>query len=430
MRTTVFIFVVLLTRVVFPAQGDPDVIQAYTGSIHADSTLKYPTLTGWEGATAGDRDSGKVDCWQNEVWMQIDFADDGDSSMVDTISTDTILWTVYLASKPADSIFVFGLTYSNLTFLAQDTAGVSSALWPDQQIEYNSYAVRHSTKSNNLRRLSGNYIEYGNGKAFHIERPLFIEDDDDTTYMNIAIDTGNVVCSLFVLETIRDNGAYPAKIETRIEVTYRTSSKGYSGVSDGKQVEYMDHLDNTYSGDLYVYAVHGWLSEYDGRTEEAMMGIIEMNTDVSPPSKNDGHYPDSILLTSGVYDNEWGASQTIITWIVPSDIMFNVDTTFYVGVAGWDWMFYCDQDYTNDTILWGSYFNNAYGGTGGGACDTACSVPSAPSTCEFGTNGDCANCETGSTGAWEEKFGIFWVTFQERSGTVITNTYLNKVTIQ
>lgn len=410
------------------AQGDPDVIQAYTGSIHADSTLKYPTLTGWEGATAGDRDSGKVDCWQNETWLQFDFTDDGDSSMVDTINTDTILWTVYLASKPADSIFVFGLTYSNLTFFAQDTAGVGSGLWPDKQIEYNSYAVYHSTKRNNCEyELTGRYVQYANGKAFHIERPLFIEGDDDTTYMNISIDTGDVVCSLFVSETIRDNGAYPAKIETRIEVTYRPSSKGYSGVQGNKQAEYMDHLSDTYAGSLYVYQVHGWLSD-DGGGEKALLGIVEMATDGSPPPT---HFPNTILEYTDVYDGEWGSSQTVITWTPDTNWVFNADTTFYVGAVGWDWYFYCDQDYTNDTILWGSFFTSAFGGDNLGDCGDLCGVGPPPTTCAFGRQNECSEYGTASAaGTWEEKFGMFWVTFRKKGGTVITNTTMNGVTIQ
>lgn len=412
-----------------PAQGDPDVIQMYAGSIHSDSTLKYATLTGWEGATAGDRDSGKVDCWQNEVWMQIDFTDDGDSSMVDTINTDTILWTVYLASKPADSIFVFGIVYDGLTFFRQDT---TAGLYPDKTIARNTYSVYHSTKRNNLEyKLTDRYTEYANGKAFQVLRPEFVQDNDDRDWMAITIDTvsagDSAVCSLFVSDSLRDNGSYPVIIETRIEVTYRTVGSGYAGANNNRQLEYIDHIDNTYSGDLYVYAVHAWVGNRGGDAEEAVIGIATMATDVSPPSQNDGHYADSLLITSSVYNDVWGEGQTMITWIVEDPPIFNADTTFYVGVAGWDWVFYNDNDYTNDTILWGSYFAPAYGGEN---CATDCANITPPPTCGLGDDGDCYHVLDGSTGTWEEKFGMFWVTFQKEGGTIITNTYMKGVTIE
>lgn len=98
-----------------------------------------------------------------------------------------------IRSRPANGRYTipFNIETQGLRFLFQDSADVYDPPYKTSSPEnWNSYAVYHATRKNNVTRSDGSYEEYGCGKAFHINRPRVWDNAGDTVWGFIQINLG------------------------------------------------------------------------------------------------------------------------------------------------------------------------------------------------------------------------------------------------
>ena len=157
---------------------------------------------------------------------------------------DEFKMEIILHEKPESNVLVFNLTnWENFNFWYQGMLDVEDlargAIRPDNVI--GSYAVYHKTKSNHA--VGG--TNYMTGKAFHIYRPKFIDDNGAWVWADLNITGG--VYTVTIPQAFLDTAVYPIKAndtfgktaiggsnlngEHYVLTSYHTASSAGTGVS-------------------------------------------------------------------------------------------------------------------------------------------------------------------------------------------------------
>ena len=116
----------------------------------------------------------------------------------------------------------FPITSSGLDFFYQPALTQEEinkgAYCPDNVV--GSYAVYHSTKSNHIV----GQVNYGTGKAFHIYRPMLIDNAGNTIYADLTIANGYLTIDFSKIQSWLDKAKYPVVIDP--EFGYTTKGAG------------------------------------------------------------------------------------------------------------------------------------------------------------------------------------------------------------
>ena len=124
-------------------------------------------------------------------------------------------WTITLNSDPKREVFTFPIESKGLNFYYQDTLSDEEkdlgCIRPDSVI--GSYAVYHSTKRDNWTRGSVTH-KYMVGKAFHIFRPKAWDNNGDTVWCGMNIESN--ILTITTPKNWLKNAAYPVVIDPKL----------------------------------------------------------------------------------------------------------------------------------------------------------------------------------------------------------------------
>lgn len=126
---------------------------------------------------------------------------------------------------------------------------------PDSVI--GSYAVYHQDKRGDYKKIIGGdtiICQYGTGKAFHIFRPKAWDNNGDTTWCELRIDTSAGTLSIMVPPQFLSDAAYPVIIDPQFG---NTSVGGSNIIFSGYRIAGMVTMDSVSGQVLDSVVIYG-----------------------------------------------------------------------------------------------------------------------------------------------------------------------------
>jgi len=152
-------------------------------------------------------------------------------------SSNAFEWEIVLSEKPESNKLAYKIELDNLRFYYQDpdTFEAHKNEWDFNDNIPGSYAVYYS---------AGKHNRYKTGKAFHIYRPRAWNNDGDTVWCNLDIDTSARTLAISIPQGFLDSTGYPVIVDPTFGCTYKGGTGVGMGASNFRHlVNYNDYAD-------------------------------------------------------------------------------------------------------------------------------------------------------------------------------------------
>jgi len=356
MTLPLLVFVLLLSSAVL---AQSDTVKLYDGSIQPKEFKRYLTAYGFDESGT---DSVRLDAWQGECYFTI--VTDSHATSWGSRGTLNWQWSFELGAEPTypanDTMhWTFTINSDDVTYM------INRDRWSQacDSTEWNVVVLHAKHREAgvgcwNWYQADDDYYEYENGVVVQLLRPMFIENDNDTSWGTLFIDGANDSLTITIDTLFCDTADYPVTVEintlnhvagvcTDGDIFY-----GYPMDGDGQAGPYVI-FKGTNSSTLYQY--HFYSAFDDGNLDSIEVGLFSSNNSAA------GSYDDTIavsaLALTGRADLEQSSTRSAPSLItIGSDDSYTLsnNTVYWPSAGGIDWNMY-------------NHFNNQQAA---GACDT------------------------------------------------------------
>ena len=155
--------------------------------------------------------------WRAECEFDIEYKDNHNVQIsIDSLTSKSdgqFEIDIHVSEKPNSNVFSYDIVTKNLDFFYQPALTQQEIengdFRPDNVV--GSYAVYHSTKSDNFIGKDGIQYNYGTGKVFHIYRPEAIDNDGKRVWCELNIKNSKLLIT--VPQEFLDTAVYPIIID-------------------------------------------------------------------------------------------------------------------------------------------------------------------------------------------------------------------------
>jgi hypothetical protein len=188
-----------------------------------------------------------------------------------------------------------------------------------------SYAVYHSTKSNNI--TGGK--EYRTGKAFHIYRPKVTDANGNTVYADLDIDLETGMLNVIIPQSFLDSAIYPVLVDPTFG--YTTSGGSFVTVDQIRGVIATAPSDATIDSISVYHANVGISTTFKGGIYKASDGSFVGQSDQGTYTANSGEQLKTMNVSSS-FSVVNGTSYLIVTMPSTGQMSWRYDSTVSDGV--------------------------------------------------------------------------------------------------